>query len=247
VREHEIQEQEGRLTPDPFDLPKQIRSRISSCTSAHCACGDAARDIRYLWVYAGAELSSSPQSPPLSLKSWLNILDEAASLGVQWLVVSLEQDCSRFPSLWELFQWAQQTHEMNVAIHVNENTLNDEDTKNLIKLESTLTHLFVPEKELGLFDQMAKYGISVHSCTPPPEGQEQCSMPGSMLFVTTEGQLYTCGMVNGESGFCLGDVHVGFFNEILHDDTKPHAVTKAAMTRENGCMGCPPLILQEHI
>lgn len=244
MSDHETQENVDRLAPDPFDLLRQIRSRVSSCTSAQCSCGDASRDIRYLWVYAGAE-SPSP-TPPLSLKSWLNILDEAASLGVQWLVVSLEHDCSRFPALWDLFRWAQQTHAMNVAIHVNGNIMSERDLANLVQLDCSLTHLFTPESAVGQFRNLADIGVAVHSCTLHPESQEQCSMPGSMLFVTTEGQLYTCGMVNGESGFCLGNAHVGLFGEILHDESKPHAVEKAAMTRENGCMGCPPLILQGH-
>jgi len=230
--------------PDPFVLAKQVRGRVREC----CGGAACAEHVEYLWIYvtehgfgphaAGAD---SPASQ-LPLEHWLNVVDEAAALGVRFLVVSVQSCMDHFPDLIKVCQWAQDAHEMTVVVHTTAGDLCREDVATLKQLDLQKLRLFVSrdaEKHLKCLEQ---HGIAVRIAEPDRIPREDCGMPAHMLFVNSAGQLYTCGMVEGNKDFHLGNIYESKFGAVVQDPALPHVVSANTPRHEHGCDGCPPLL-----
>lgn len=230
---------------DPFALPKRICKRIRECAKTTDA---SKQDIVYLWIHvsskgiAQAEDAATHESP-LSLEDWLNVLDEAAAYGANWLVITIHTSFSQFPDIWEIARWAQETHDMQVGLHTDEETFTEEDIATIKTLNPEKTRLFVRRDIMPGLKHLEAEGIRLAPADPQPYGHKpECRGPANMIFVDSRGVLYTCGLVEGNDAFRLGTIHEGTFHKILHDPSLPHTVPEKIHRISKGCDGCPSLI-----
>ncbi len=233
-----------RLTnPDPFDLARRLSQKLRSS----CEC-EAEGGVKFLWLYVskhgiGCALEEVPTTPAPTLEHWLNVVDEAAIIGVERLVISSQDDLANLPYVWEIASWAQATHGMIVGIHIFANAVSDAMLAKLQELEVSQLRLFVSDPTLPSLAPLESLGIRVRVAKPAPDSpQHPCNMPQAMLFVNPRGELYTCGMVEGKRGFWLGNIFEGFFSKIVHDPALPHSVPAESQDVDRGCEGCPPLL-----
>lgn len=237
-------EQVDRLTnPDPFDLARRLSQKLRSA----CEC-ETEGGVKFLWLYVskngiGCPVSEDTAEAAPSLEHWLNVVDEAVIIGVERLVLSSQEDLSQLPYVWEIVQWAQSTHGMTVGIHIFANEVSDAMVDRMLELDLDRLRLFVSDPALPSLAGLEAKGIRVRVAKPAPDSpQHPCNMPQAMLFVNPQGELYTCGMVEGKRGFWLGNIFEGFFSNIVHDPKLPHSVPAESQDVDRGCEGCPPLL-----
>ena len=170
--------------PDPFQLPRTVKQRVKCCTRAGCG---TAEEVTYLWI----DLSHvDTDCKTLSLEDWLNVVDEAASLGVSWVVFSVESSPSQCPLIWEVTRWAQDTYNMVVGFHSRSGALSPSDIDSLKQLDLDRCHLFVAQEHLDALNPLKELGLKVHLADPKHDHREAlCEMPGNMVFVNPSGAL----------------------------------------------------------
>jgi len=221
-----------------FLLGRRIRQGLARCTQA--AAAKAEGDVFYLWL----QTEAVEGSPALSADQWLNIVDEAASLGVNWLVVTLGKLNDDREHVAELCRWAQATHGMVVCLHARHGELTEAERDLLRELPRECTFLLVDPEYSDAFSYLADEGIHVGGASPTSGGEdrEPCDYPHRMIFVDAGGKLYTCGLVSGEHEFFLGSVLEGKLDEIIHNPKLPHSVSATDPDARVRCSGCPPLV-----
>ncbi|MBX3178038.1 MAG: hypothetical protein KF886_11790 [Candidatus Hydrogenedentes bacterium] len=230
---------EDKATGEPlefFSLGRRIRQGLAACARAGAARSEG--DIFYLWLQMGA----GTESEALGDDEWLNIIDEAASLGVNWLVVTLGPPASR-AAVPAICRWARNTHDMTVCVHAAEGELRPEEREMLLELRGEACILLVEPEAAGEYADLEARGVSVAKSAPPiPEEGAACDFPARMVYVDPSGRLYTCGLVAGEEEFYLGSVMDGSLDAIMHNPRLPHCVTPSEPVPGRNCSGCPPLV-----
>ncbi len=225
---------------DPFALAKLVQHRIKQCSDA--AEGNTA-DMLYLWLQMSRQPDSEGGSAP-TLEQWLNVVDEAASLGVNWLVLSTCGSFSTCESIWEIGQWAQRTYGMTIGVHTNADELTAEDVQSILNLDLERTRLFVKKDVAEGLSYLEEQGVRMGLADPQPYGDTpDCQGPGKMVFVDANGVLYTCGLVEGNGDYRLGTVFEQSFDSVMKDPALPHSVEKQIHRVSEGCDGCPALVL----
>lgn len=226
--------------PDPFQLARNVHQRVRCCTQANCG---GTEEITYLWI----DLSHSESTNgSLCAEDWFNVVDEAASLGVSWVVFSLENSPSHYPAIWDICQWAQDSYGMVAGIHLRAGSLSIEDINAIKRLDSSRCHVFVPQETIGQLQNLSGAGLSIHPADVEHDHRDGlCSMPGNMVFVKPDGTLYTCGMVKQNRDYLLGHILERKLNHIVRDPSLPHAVPEQAAADSRGCDGCPPLVARQ--
>lgn len=228
-----------------FDLAKRIRRGISECACEHSNNGK--ENATYLWVCVSkAGLGTGQQgrhTSPLSMDEWLNVIDEAASVGVSRLVLSAKGSFSDYPPMWKLCEWAQGTHGMVVVLHTNAETLSDEEVAAIRALDMSLTRLMLTETAVEAAQPLTQAGMTTCCVDHGPLEENPCDRPGKMVFVNPEGVLYTCGLVEGLDDYHMGDVFDGKLIKILRDPDLPREVADQDRFFEqaHNCDGCPAL------
>ncbi len=246
MSEMETEKVDKLTNPDPFAFARGVHERLHG----GCAC-EALGGLRYLWVYLAKQSPSSVQASdstlvPLTLQDWLNVVDEAASIGVTGLVISTQDELSANCDAWEICRWAQGTHGMTIGLHVFSDELAEPVLNEIRSLDLKHFFLFAAENRLESLSCYEREGIKVRVAEGGPSSPSHtCTMPSSLVFVNPSGQLYTCGMVEGKEQFLLGHVFEGYFKKILQDPALPHAVPFASQDVKRGCEGCPPLISRQ--
>ncbi|MBI2421184.1 MAG: SPASM domain-containing protein [Candidatus Hydrogenedentes bacterium] len=238
---------EAQMQPDPFALLKRIHTGVARCAKVG-ACENR-ESIEYLWLYVSKTGIGQPDSgataAQLSVEDWLNVVDEVASLGARWLVVSALSNLSTCPDIWTICAWGQDTHGMLVGLHTHAPTLTQEEIAGIQQLDPAKTRLLVNESAWDSVRPLRESGIEAIIVKPEmsePDGE--CTKPGKMAFVNPQGEMYTCALVEGFGDFKLGNVFTGSMNALLRDPHLPHAVPSSAPHKEHGCAGCPPLMAQ---
>lgn len=227
---------------ESLSLPKRLRRSIASCNEM------PEDDVRYLWLNIaqdanGSARQESPLAVSLSEGQWLNVIDEAASLGVGGVVIRLCGALSLVPNLWGICRWAQQTHKMTVGLHLYSAAINDEELACLRKLDTSRTRILVTRDLIEAVRYLEGYGFQLCEADPKPAtDRTSCEMPDKMVYVNATGELYTCGLVDGREGFRLGTVFENKFKKILADPGLPHCVPQGSALVSHGCDGCPPLV-----
>jgi len=221
-----------------FLLGRRIRQGLSKCTQA--AEARTGGDVFYLWL----QTEPVEGAPTLTSDEWLNIVDEAASLGVNWLVVTLGPLCGERTEIAELCRWAHSTHGMVVCLHTRAGQISTHERQLLRELPPASTFLLVDPERVDDFSDLLEEGVRVCSANPAPSATdgETCEYPHRMIFVDSRGRLYTCGMVSGERDFFLGSVLDGSLDAIMHNPQLPHSVASTDPEAHTRCSGCPPLV-----
>jgi len=229
-----------------FSLPKDFRSALNKCREA--AEQGTAKDVTYLWIAVSAKgvghtEHERPDAAVLSLENWLNIVDEAASLGANWVVVTLTTKLSSFPDVWEICRWAQDTHGMMVGIHLGVDTVEPADAEKILALNHSKVRLLVRSESLEKLASLEEQGVLLWTANPQPDGEKpNCQGPTRMIYVNSEGNLYTCGLVEGRSDYLMGSVLHDRLNHIVKSPTVRHCVEEDLHKVAPGCDGCPALI-----
>lgn len=231
---------------DAFDVPRYIRKRLKECAEM---ADKMTREVTYLWIHVSEEGIAQPQrgeAPakyPPALEEWLNVVDEAASVGVNWLMVTLNVALDAFPDLMEICKWAQDTYQMKVGLHTFASGLTPDEIELLKGLNLDLTRLFVRKDAVEGFRALEEQGIKIRVADPQPYGEKpNCQGASRLVFVDGHGVLYTCGLVEGNREYRLGSIHERSFDEVLADPNLPHAIEAPLHAVSRKCDGCPSLI-----
>lgn len=234
---------------DYFEIVKTLRQKLKDCS---CGSSDTVEgDITYLWICVnssgleqgfGDKSGSGEKSLPMD--QWLNIVDEAASLGANWLVLSLSDPLAACESVWPVSKWAQQAHGMAVGLHLKEDqSISEQDLGLIGQLEPEKTRVLMrcPTKET--IEALKALGIAVWAANPQPEGEKpKCQGPTRMIFVNESGIIYTCGLVKNRDDYRMGHVSDVRLRAIISDPDIPHGVKSDLHIVDQGCDGCPALL-----
>ncbi|MDQ1256947.1 MAG: hypothetical protein QG656_1547 [Candidatus Hydrogenedentes bacterium] len=241
----------GGQTDNPFDLPQTISRRLKRCMEAHQDGDKIEGDkVEYLWidVTTGASGDKRPEDArKLTIEDWLNVVDEAASIGCCCLLVRVDESLFAWPGLFTLCQWAQTAHDMMVGLHTHARSLAEEDLEKLRELNQGQTCLFIDEDAFDEMKHLQDRGISLCPATVRDGSHEMpCTMAECMVFVGAEGRLYTCGMVHGDHNFCFGSILDQRLAAVVADPSLPRTITAEmrASMKSRSCDGCPPIMSQ---
>lgn len=241
-------EEQPALDDAGLRLARGVRQRLREVVAS---AKDNPDDATYLWLYVtragigqqeGAECASS-----LPLDAWLAIIDEAAAIGVNWLVITVHGRLNAHPEIFELCRWAQESHGMMVGLHTFCGQLEASEIAALAALDAAKTRLLACREHVPALSAVAPEGVKVCPADPDPEDLEHaspCTKPGKMVYVNAEGRLYTCGMVDGDEGYHLGDAQCDSIKQVLRDPKRPVAVPLEHARKVNGCDGCPPIVVR---
>ncbi len=229
-----------------FDLPKDFKSALNNCRTQ--VEKETAKDVTYLWIaVSGDGVGRTGQEKcavkTLALEDWLNVVDEAASLGANWVVLTLTTRLSQFSEIWEICRWAQETHGMMVGLHLGIEEVTPEDTQHLLSMNLDKMRLLVRRESLEKLAPLERQGVTLWTANPQPDGvKPNCQGPSRMIYVNAEGNLYTCGLVEGKPDYLMGSVMHDRLKHVLKSPSVRHSVEEHLHRVTPECDGCPALI-----
>lgn len=235
---------------NPFDLLKRIDAGIENCKRSLSEAEGCSGGLKYVWIYVTDE-GIRPGGMPtttgkqLELDEWLNVIDESASLGAEWMILYVGTSLSAFPGIWKMCDWAQRTHGLSVGLHLVNNCLSEDDFERLGQLEANKTVILANRDEVASLSFLEQQGIRVCDANiGEADRPTPCAQPEGMACVGPDGSLFSCGLVMGEDSYALGDSRGRNLEDVMHDEALPHAIDDQANHREHGCDACPPLIAE---
>lgn len=223
---------------DPFELPRLIAQKLKKCAEDRRN-GGPEEAAKFLWVNLSANCTERP-ARTLSLDEWLNVVDEAATLGVRVMVVCTGDSFNACPGVLEMCQWAQDAHDMTVGFHVQASTIEDGVLKELAEMAGGKTWFFVNRENTAAHDYLVQRGFNVCDADvihDEPAGG--CDGPKNLLFVGPQGKVYCCGVMLNNEEFNLGHVLDEPLESVLRNPDKLRQVPKGYERPAHGCDGCP--------
>ena len=235
---------------DSLQLLLEFRHRIRAC------CEEARKvngkpKIVYLWLcvtergigHSGPSGANGSGASTLALHEWLTIVDEAASMGSDWLVLTLLTELGRHPDVFRVAEWAQKTHGMTIGFHLGVPTLTDAEIKQLERFDRQKTRIMVRREDLDKMRHLQALGFTVWTANPQEEGgKPDCQGPARMIYVNAKGELYTCGLVDGHPDYRMGHALERPLRAVVADPSVPHYVDESIHTVSPACDGCPSLV-----
>lgn len=232
----------------PFDLPRKISESLDGCRKQVDSTGSKPA-IRYIWIHLtheGLRHGQPAQESALNLEDWLNVIDESASLGAEWMVVYVGSSLNQAPLVWELCKWAQETHNLNVGLHLTCDCLSDEDIDRLSTLDRQKTYLVADGNCSHALSVFEERGVNVRKSDLHLRDKfTRCTKPADIACVSADGQMFSCGLVLGEAEFALGPVQQRRMGDVIGDAALPHAIEDALRFPTRGCEGCPPYVAEQ--
>ena len=233
---------------NPFQLPRTIADEIRQCARAYRD-GDG-QAIEYLWVRLcevgeNTDACKSADGGGVDLEGWLSIIDEAASLGAGAALISFQPPIRAHPELLDMCQWAQNTHDMMVGLHIRRRPLTEDDFALLAGLDPAKTPLFA---DGDVIEAMRFIDASPFRLLPS-EGNEDdimtgtCTLPQTIMCVSHCGTMFVCGLVICDGEFRLGNVFERTLAKVVGDDSLLHVIPEGIPKKSRQCNGCPPLML----
>ncbi len=224
-----------------FVLPKRISKQLRQAAKTHHGGG---RDVvKYLWINMDEDCEGSIRSGAhreLAADEWLNVVDEAASLGVQCMVVGIGKTLQKCPEVQQMCQWAQDVHGITVGIHTTAETLCQADLDKLGALKPHLTWLFVDPGNMDEMKDLEGKGFRVCSSEVCREANDfECDGPMNLVFVGPQGALYPCGSVFGADELHLGHVAAKPLSDVLEAKMRLRGLRRGIKRNSKGCNGCP--------
>ncbi len=232
---------------NPFALPQNVANALTRCCKGHT--GGGCEGVKYLWIHLpGNSETAMPvsEAKALSPEEWMCVIDEAASVGVKSMVISVGSPLRQVPQLLQLCEWAQNTHDMIIGIHAYV-ALEPTDIDVLRRLDAQKTRVFADGEHIESARFVESIGIPLHCADGLHDHEEQphCDLPSTMACVGPEGTMYTCGLVLGQEQFSLGHIFNRPLSNIIKDTTLPHTIPAGASTNTHRCNGCPPLMAKK--
>lgn len=232
--------------PDPFELPRRVRHEVKTYAAEHKQLPET---VDYLWIHVSSSGigAKQPETPAEharpDIEHWLNVVDEAAALGVRWLVITLDTRLTEYPDILTVCLWAQDTHGIRVGLHTVFCSLEKGEVELLKQLNPDKTLLFAKSEALDNLREIERAGFQLVPADPQPYGHKpKCQGPARMLFVDPRGVMYTCGLVEGNEEYRLGSIFEQRFDRVLGDPELPHSVAEQLHRVAQGCDGCPSLV-----
>lgn len=232
-----------------FGLPHKFKRKIRECAEEIEKQKDP--DVVFLWACVG-EAGLKPgvkgqhiASKPLTQQEWLTVVDEAASLGANWFVLSFSVPLSECDDIWEVCKWAQDIHGMMVGLHVKTAKLTRKDVNEIKQLNLKKTRVLAREGALSRLklNEEEEKELKIWSANPQADGERpNCQGPTRMIFVNAQGVLYTCGLVEGKEAYRMGHVFDNKMKKVMADQNLPHHVHEELHYVTPECDGCPALI-----
>lgn len=243
-------EQETSPEPSPLNLPNKIVRKLKRCSEF----GEQFEQekIRYLWMHVCKEEPDAEdegeERESLTVDEWLNIVDESAALGAQSLVISAGSSLSGRPEVWTVCQWAQDIHDMLVAIYVYGRALplGMNELEALAELDETKLRVVANKTYVSELEPVRARGIPIYgveTVRPQQEERSPCELPFNMTCVESHGNLYSCGLVMGEEHYWLGNACEKRLDTIPQEKviTQKKALEKVVRDRTL-CNTCPRMI-----
>ena len=224
-----------------FHLPQRVSQGLRDSARLHGA--EDYHVVKYLWLKLDEQCRTETldgQRRRMDAEDWLNVVDEAASVGVECMVVCVGGTLSDCPGLWDVSRWAQEAHGMTVGFHTSCENLTQDEIGALLELDPALTWLFVAPHALANLSHLHEHGINV--CSGDVERDDAtgaCDGPNNLVCVGSSGLLYSCGSVLGVEGFRLGHVAEKPLGEVLGDGGPDRTIADGTVRNEHGCHGCP--------
>lgn len=245
-------EQETTSEPNPLDLPNKIVRKLKRCSEVQELF--KVEKIRYLWMHVCKEEENTEdggetgEAESLTLDQWLNIVDESAALGAQSVIISAGSSLSGRPEVWAICQWAQDIHDMLVAIYVYSGAipLGSSELEALAELDETKLRVVANKAHLSELEPVRELGIplyGVETVRPQKEERTPCELPFSMTCVESHGNLYTCGLVMDEEHYWLGNACEKRLDAIPNETAFSQKAGPEKVLRDRQlCNTCPRMI-----
>lgn len=233
---------------DPFEIPKRISKEIQARRTHMAGDGADPHPLRYIWIYvteAGLRQDGGPPQSEdvLGLDGWLNVIDESASLGAEWMMVYVGTSLSQVPYVWRMCAWAQDIHGLRVGLHLTSNCLSEDDIERLSRLDPECTYIIADKAHIASLRFLESKGIRL--CEANVRASERdtfCTKPEEIACVGVDGRLFSCGLVLGDERYAMGDARDRTLHDVKADESLPHAVPDTTAYPPSGCDACPPLI-----
>lgn len=235
---------------DPFTLPKRISKLICSSAAEYEHGAGPKEAVKFIWLHVDEEgvLSKNlgdAHHPVLESSDWLNIIDESAALGAEWMVIRCGASLSQCPYLWEMCKWAQEVHRLRVGLHLTTPRLSEEDLEELTKLDPSLTYIVADDSALDSLRYLEASGVRLCAANVHEEDRKfPCENPGAMACVSADGRLYSCGLVLGNEHYALGHSMEKPFGDVVQDADGLRMVPAGELCSDGGCDACPPLMVK---
>ena len=212
----------------------------SNATSSH---------VHYIWLHVTqdgiVESQEGACCAVLSLSDWLNIVDESASLGAQWMIIHVETCLKADSDVWRICAWAQEVHGIRVGLHLDNECMDEVGLEPILRLDHDFTFVVVDDSAQEAFEYLRTEGYSV--CTSNIGSKDRdlpCSHTESIVCADADGMLFSCGMVVGEESYRLGDAKVDRVNEAIRNNKMLQPIRDHA---GHNCDGCPPFMVERFI
>lgn len=234
---------------DPFGLTRRMAKGLAELAETH-ATQSPCNVVKYLWIYITDEgmqrrRAAMDESGCLRIDDWLNVIDESAALGAEWVVIHVSSSLCQCPEIWKLCQWAQEQHELRTGLHLSSACLSEDDVEQLTHLDPSKTYLIGDENVLNGLRSLRDLGLQFCEATVGPHARmASCTNPQELVCVGIDGRLSTCGLVLGEENYHLGNVLDRGLKNVLQDTSLPHAIEDTSTYPSHGCDGCPPHVAQ---
>lgn len=223
-----------------FALPRRISANLRKCAT-NASDDGLPEDVKYLWA-----TYRSDEEGALDVDAWLNVVDEAASLGLEFIVFSVEGRLHEQPGLWQVCKWAQDTYGLKVGVHVYHGDLREEEVEAFKQLDLANARLYVGRQYIDSLRGLESDGVQLS--VADPEGSKRanqapcCDLPRQMLYVDSKGIMYTCKYVQDNQNFCVGHFCSRTFKNVVDDPERPTVVPENVPHNSHGCDGCPPIV-----
>ncbi|HNZ47853.1 MAG TPA: hypothetical protein PLZ53_00630 [Candidatus Hydrogenedentes bacterium] len=236
--------EEGVSGSAVFGTARGLIQRMRECSQEAYIKSD--EQVVYLWAcvtrtgFCNHSKDTDHPIAPLTLEDWLNVVDESATLGANWLILTVGDPLHLCPDVWELSRWAQESYGMTVGLHPKNGGLCAEDLEAIKQLDINNTRLLLREEWTDARKLAENEGIIVWTANPQPPGERpHCKGGTRMIFVNEHGILYTCGVVEGNSNYHLGHVLDKRLKQVVTDPKRPRWVEKSLHVVSENCDGCP--------
>lgn len=232
-----------------FGLPQKFKRKIHECAKEAGNCKEP--QVVFLWacvseaglkpgVKSGKQVKQS-----MTQQEWLTVVDEAASLGANWFVLSLSVALAENDDIWAVCRWAQEVHGMMVGLHVKTPKLTRKDVNKVKQLNLKKTRVLAREGALSRLKLSVEEQreLIIWTANPQADGERpNCQGPTRMIFINAQGMLYTCGLVDGNDTYRMGHVFDRKLKGVMSDPNLPHHVHEELHYVTPECDGCPALI-----
>jgi len=232
-----------------FGLPQQFKHKIRKCARELEKRKEP--EVVFLWACV-SEAGLKPGvkngkkvKKPLTQQEWLTVVDEAASLGANWFVLSFTVPLAEREDIWEVCKWAQDVHGMMVGLHVKTPKLTRKDVNKVKQLNLKKTRVLARENALSRLklNEDERKELIIWTANPQADGERpNCQGPTRMIFINAQGMLYTCGLVEGNDTYRMGHVFDRKLKGVINDPNLPHHVHEEIHYVTPECDGCPALI-----